>query len=180
MLRCRMLRIGILLALAVPIGVGLFSAACTCGPDGPTNPDECNFRGDPGTETRALELGSVPEPSDGMPTPDFVPFTDGVVVPKTRGFQGSDMLVTEMRLPAQMDDPSDNRCVRVRYDRSGDEGSANYTVDLELVRQGDWWVARRAVFDPTVDTGMMMLNVTLEDSMFTATGTVSIELVDPI
>ena len=76
-----------------------------------------------------------------------------------------------------MDDVA-NRCVRVRYRRSGD-GSASYNVDLELVRQDDWWVARRAIFDPTDDRGTMMLDVTIEDSQFTATGTVSIELVGP-
>lgn len=168
--------LGLFLAFVIPSSVALFNAACTCGPTGPTNPDECNFRGDPGGETRALELGFVPDPTDGMPSPEFVVYTAGAIVPKVRGFQGADMLVTEMRLPAMPTDETGNRCVHVRYRRSG-AGDASYNVDLELVRQGDWWVARRAIFDPTEDFGTMMLDVTIEDPLFTATGSASIELV---
>lgn len=170
--------LGLVLAIAIPLGMVVLNVACTCGPSGPTNPDECNFRGDPGTEMRVLELGFVPDPTDGMPSPEFVAYTPGAIVPKVRGFQGADMLVTEMRLPAQPSDDTGNRCVRVRYRRSG-AGEARYDVDLELVRQGEWWVARRAIFDPTEDFGTMLLDVTIEDSTFTATGNVSIELVGP-
>ena len=171
-----MLRVGFALAFALPVAVVLFGAACTCGPSGPTNPDECNFRGDPGAEMRVLEIGYVPEPSDGMVSPEFVAYTPGVIVPKVRGFQGADMLTAQMRLAAGPDDPTGIRCVRVEYRRSG-AGNARYDVEMEIVRQGDWWITRRAIFDPTEDVGTMMLSVTLEDPSFIATGAVSIELV---
>lgn len=171
-----MRRMGIILACVIPLGLAMLNIACNCGPTGPTNPDECNFRDDPGAETRMLQLGFVPEPTDGMASPEFVVYVAGAIVPKLRGFQGADMLVTEMRVAAEPADPTGVRCVRVRYRRSGD-GDADYDVDMELVRQGDWWVTRRAIFDPTTDVGMMTLDVTLEDASFTATGNVSIELV---
>ncbi len=171
-----MRRLGIIVACSVPVGLVLSNIACNCGSTGPTNPDECRFRGDPGTETRVLQLGFTPEPSDSMASPEFVVYAPGAIVPKQRGFQGADMLVTELRVAAEPDDPTETRCVRVRYRRTG-AGNAEYDVDMELVRRGDWWTTRRGIFDPTSDLGTMMLDVTLEDASFTATGRVSIELV---
>lgn len=149
----------------VLVGVAL-SGACLCDPD-PSGPrgsaERCSFRpGDAALPTERTAL--VGELQDDV----FVPWIEGGSAMIVRGFQGSDMLLPVVRVPAQPTDP-DEVCAYVQLRVSTVDGG-DFTTDLAWLmrREGDF-LQSGTIELPLFANGAASVEGSVHEATFSAT-----------
>ncbi|MCA9616981.1 MAG: hypothetical protein H6721_06800 [Sandaracinus sp.] len=126
--------LGWIAGLSVVVGA-MLAGACSCDPE-PSGPrgtaQRCSYgRGDAGSsEPRVVEIGEL---QDDV----FVPWIDGGEATMVRGFQGSDMILPVVRVPAMASDP-DEVCALVDLSVVTSEGPTGSNLAWILRREGDF------------------------------------------
>lgn len=147
------------------IGGVVLSTACNCGP-GPSGSrgtaQRCGYGGgDASVATpRTVEVGEL---QDDV----FVPWVDGGEATLVRGFQGSDMVLPVVRVPA---DPSDDDEVCALVDLTLDTSDGPFTSSLAWIlrREGDF-LQSGSIELPLYGTGTVTVAGSVSEPTFTAT-----------
>lgn len=156
--------LGWISGLFVLSGVAL-SGACLCdpAPSGPRGSAErCSYRpGDAALPAeRSVEVGEL---QDDV----FVPWSEGGDATIVRGFQGSDMLLPVVRVPALPSD-ADEVCANVQLRVATSDGE--FTTDLAWVmrREGDFFQSGTIEL-PLFASGAATVEGSVSEPSFTAT-----------
>jgi hypothetical protein len=147
------------------IGSVVLSGACLCdrGPSGQRGTAQrCGYGGgDASVATpRTVELGEL---QDDV----FVPWVDGGEATLVRGFQGSDMVLPVVRVPA---DPSDGDEVCALVELTMETSAGPFTTSLAWIlrREGDF-LQSGSIELPLYGTGTVTVAGTVSEPTFTAT-----------
>lgn len=149
----------------VLLGVVL-SGACLCDPS-PSgqrgSAERCSYRpGDAALPAeRTVEVGEL---RDDV----FVPWSEGGDATIVRGFQGSDMLLPVVRVPALPSDTEDEVCANVQLRITTSDGE--FTTDLAWVmrREGDFFQSGTIEL-PLFASGTATVEGSVNEASFTAT-----------